>query len=120
MTSQQVAALSRMLRHCAFELQPRHEYPSPLFAHVRPCDEQLTLQPPQRVLVVIDTHEPLQQTRPLPHPVPFVTDREHERDSPLFTFWHEPLRHRRRVRVRDCVPVVSHAFEKPPQLPQLL
>src|SRR5262245_29600315 len=64
------------------------------------------------------THDPLQHRIPPPQLVPSATVREHARDSVVATFAHAPVRQVGVVIVRDCVPVVSHAFANPPHAPQ--
>ena len=90
----------------------------PVEAQVRPIEEQLEKHAPQCAFEVIDTQLPPQHALFEPQLVPFATVREHPRDSGLFTLAQLPAWQRRSVRVRPCVPVVSHAFANPPQLPQ--
>ena len=57
-----------------------------------------------------------QHTRPLPQPVPSDgAEREQLSDCVVVRPWQLPLAQARVVTERERVPVVSHAFENPPQ-----
>lgn len=92
-----------------------------MFAQVSPIALQLTPQPPQYALLVRSRHTPPQQRCHVPpHDVPSATVREQLRVSVNARLPHDPVAQVRSVRVRDCVPVLSHALLKPPQLPHAL
>lgn len=86
-------------------------------AHERPTLVQSTPQAPQWLaLLRVSVHDPLQHTCHMVDPqcVPFDTERVQLRLSVEAWLAHAPAAHRRSVRVRVCVPVVSHAFANPP------
>jgi hypothetical protein len=99
------------------ELQPRQANPPvPVAAQARP--PQSTPHEPQLGSRSRLTQLVPQQRLPPPQPVPLGTLRLQLRRSVLGREVQLPAPQMRSVIVRDWVPLSSHAFAKPPQLPQ--